>query len=863
MRKLYILLALLIIYAVATIYIVPAFSDKQQIAAGIEGTVKEITGRDVIFSGETTSRYFPLPHYVIPAIKVKNAEGILPEFMLETGEVSIRPSVLSLLMLKPKMAKAIITAPVLHINTADRKPVEIDFLNAEITESGAVKGNFAGAISLEAKFGKYTATENKLPVAGSVSAGAAKIAFDGTIANPGQNPVFSGKISADINTLPKIIAGYTGIVDKLPTPLLEERFTINGKGEASALGVKITNSETTFIGSKGIGSLEFRPNDGSGPLIGIAIRMDKIDLDALNAQPDNKNPEKAETKTEIQPLPDTLAVVLDVAIGEVNYRKQKINDVRLKATLTKDSQVVDDFSFGFPGNSRMEISVIPSTDQSGQGTQLNGHIKLYGDNLGEFTEYFSKFGFTTPKINLENFFAESDFVMTAEKIYLPDMDILLTDANLKGKALLDRTGKNFEAIIQAASLDLDKILSTIELAVPENSTASGAAQNLTAFDSLRTFPYKIRVAFAADDMNYSGDRYTKAGGEFEANGGVLTTRFEGKSQLSGDMKTAIKIYASGLKPTFQGSIIADRLTLNDFIALREKLENVIYFNGEKPAAPAPRFDIDVAEAKIWPTAALNFSGANFMDGTLEINAKTFTIGKLEFHDLSATAKMQDGILSVDPFKAGLFGGTLDLKANISTRGRPDASITYALANADLKPALALIAKTDRISGHFGISGSASFSGFNINDWMSQAQGSAALVIRGIEMSGFDLKEIYERLANMKTPNAYDTFMQNAFSTGATKFEFFGGDLFLNNGILSAKDLTLRSAYINKGTFAAKLNLATLNMDSTLNISCLTQDSHGIPIVFSMRGTIDDSQGRWDYSAFKPYWQAKALEKTKS
>lgn len=918
-KLLFILFPLILLYIVAAIYIAPFFVSGADVQTNAGEAIKAATGREVIFSSAITRRYFPLPKYAGSGIQVKNIEGFPSEFMLETGEVVLRPGILSLLIFHPKIASVTINNPVFRIdmlpggatnigglfaqgNSAasgfpdihliDGKfmlrkggdETNITLLNTAITHAAdnlrpvkvtAIFGSGVKVVNFAGDFGRFDAAADQLPLTGALTAGASKFSFDGAITHPAHDPVFAGKMALDVNRLAKLVAAYIGMKN-LTGRLPEQNFSISGTGEISTSRLEIPSAETLFAGGKGSGSLEVLFQEKDGPLLGIAMKIPGIDFDALSAAvtPDKKaasdkkeaaktppeipNPDVKTDLTEDALLPENLEIIFDISGDEVIYHQQKISDVKLRASLAKGRQVIENFSFGLPGNSKLEFSAEPGPGEDGQGEQVNGHIKFYGDNLALCTEYLDKLGINAPKINLENFFAESDFVYAGKKIYFPNLDILLSDAGFSGKVLFDWQKARLEAIIQAANLDLDKILPAIDITKKLGDLDS----NITIFDSLRTLPYTARVAFSADELMYGENKYAKSAGEIGISGGILSSSFEAGESLAGGFKAALKIDASSLKPTFEGNITADHLTLDNFIAFRKKLEDIVYLGREKPAPVQPKFDNDPAEAKIWPVDVLNFSGVNFMDGILKVSSKTFTLGKLEFKDLSTVMKIQEGVLALDPFKATLFGGPFDLKANIATRGRPGASITYALSNADFGDMLELLTKTKVISGRFGISGSASFSGFNINDWMSSASGSANLLARNMVVTGLNLKDIYDRLTSMKTPNAYETFMKNAFSEGTTKFDFLGGNLFLNEGILTTKNLNLKGTYITQGAYNAKANIGNLNIQSELAMNAAADPTHSIPVTFYIRGKLDDLHGDWDYTAFKPYWETKSLEKEK-
>jgi uncharacterized protein involved in outer membrane biogenesis len=142
----------------------------------------------------------------------------------------------------------------------------------------------------------------------------------------------------------------------------------------------------------------------------------------------------------------------------------------------------------------------------------------------------------------------------------------------------------------------------------------------------------------------------------------------GQSDLNGDLQIDI----SRKKPVITGHLDSKQLRLADLAAPlggKPKTAGTLSAQTEKPK-PSKKGAQEAApaNAKLFPTARLQVSRVRAMDGDVKFTAHSIEAGSLPLKEVAFDIKLDNGVLSLDPFAFEMPQGKLSGTVHIDARG---------------------------------------------------------------------------------------------------------------------------------------------------------------------------------------------------
>jgi uncharacterized protein involved in outer membrane biogenesis len=129
----------------------------------------------------------------------------------------------------------------------------------------------------------------------------------------------------------------------------------------------------------------------------------------------------------------------------------------------------------------------------------------------------------------------------------------------------------------------------------------------------------------------------------------------GSSRITGRIDAGL----SGKRPRIEADFVASRIDLADF---------------EEPAVNAQAMG-DPPPEKLFSGEPLSLGSFGLADARIGLEADALVSGGLELSALSVAVRLEDRVLDVDPLRAGLAGGRLDLALQVNASGkRPRVAI---------------------------------------------------------------------------------------------------------------------------------------------------------------------------------------------
>ncbi|MCL2790306.1 MAG: AsmA family protein [Desulfobulbus sp.] len=183
---------------------------------------------------------------------------------------------------------------------------------------------------------------------------------------------------------------------------------------------------------------------------------------------------------------------------------------------------------------------------------------------------------------------------------------------------------------------------TVDTAVTVTSGNPAAAAKLTAADYPGKGPVKL-----AGRLQRSGIAWKMAGLKLTA----------GSSDLGGDVSVQL-----AARPKITGKLAANTINLRDFVSMPAPAAT------NKPAETAATKG-DKGDGRVFPNNPLPVSALRSVDADLSLQVGKLLLDANQLTDVSMTAQLKGGNLSVKPLRLGVAGGTVETEANLDASGK--------------------------------------------------------------------------------------------------------------------------------------------------------------------------------------------------
>ena len=205
-------------------------------------------------------------------------------------------------------------------------------------------------------------------------------------------PIVTGKLSSKGDNLAKLITGMPGQSAVELPPLMSQAFAVDGDIEAGKTHAK-TDNFTANIGDL-TAKVSVAADYAAAPNVQANVAVGRIDLDQLLPAGAAKT-ESAEASTQAAPakpaepfaLPPDVTAGVDVAVEQIVYKGQAIDDTKLSAQLANGQFTLKNASAKLPGGSSVNANGVV-TAVNGQ-PNFNGALKADSSNLRALIEAFA------------------------------------------------------------------------------------------------------------------------------------------------------------------------------------------------------------------------------------------------------------------------------------------------------------------------------------------------------------------------------------------------------------------------------------------------------------------------------------------
>lgn len=483
-----------VLLIVIALLVAPAFIDLNSYKPQIVSEVKKATGRDLVIDGPVSLSLLPTPSVSVAGVRFFNMPGAKNPNMVEVKSVTIRPSLLALLIGDLDVSEVVLDQPkiVLEVNAEGKpnweftpsvvearpvtpkptspRPLSLGALTLKdgsliFSDSKAGLSVVAEKANLTASVGSVdgpyslagSATINGAPLTFDLSIGAkssngyatdvdlsgggGKLGFKGNLSALGPDARLTGTADISADSLTVFVGTLMGLagrpVPSLP-PLLAGKFSFEGGIDLSQSAFAAKDFKMRQGQDSGSGSLSVTLKPALA--VDAKLSIPRLDLDAWLAalSPPTTpaaTPASAPTATSsaAQPGGSLLAALnakLAIDVGEIVYNKQPVRNVALELEARGGAVAVPKLSATLPGD--MQVTARSTLSGDVARPTASGEFSLVAPKLRETLGWLAIDVSSLPPDKLSRLSVKGRMVSTRGEVQVPDAAIELDTLKATG-----------------------------------------------------------------------------------------------------------------------------------------------------------------------------------------------------------------------------------------------------------------------------------------------------------------------------------------------------------------------------------------------------------------------------------------------
>ncbi|WP_337996137.1 AsmA family protein [Oleispirillum naphthae] len=626
-------------------------------------------------------------------------------------------------------------------------------------------------------------------------------------------------IGADASAVP---------ADRLRRAGFSARAAISGDGL-----IQLRDIDAVLDATHAKGALDLRW--GARPAFGLSLAVDRFDIDAYRgaapgptaAAPPRILPAAAPADAapaDEPPLWDRFDANLDLQVGRLVAGGQPLDRLRLQGRWQDSTLDIAGLSAEIGGEGRITASGKVSTHGAARVEALKAEVTTpRADRL------LGLMPVSWPG------FVRTWRALTATLSADGPLTDLRTDAAVGVGEVKLTVAARFDAVRMRPSAEGD-----IAVSAPTLGALAAVLDADVAPEMAKKGTVEIYIPLNGDAHGYAVPALTATAGDI-AIGGELTVKTDGprpqvSARLIGNL-LPVFVPRNGAPPR-RSSALPPRIV-----------------PAAAPAAPAaPSAPQQPANAAAAPPPA--WTVLRDIDGDLAASFDSVVAPKLTARAVKLTARLDQGLLTLDEATAELLGGRL------SASGRADlTAIPRLVATVDAEN-IAVDAKSPLFSGNAPLAGTVTLAaageaaGGDADTLLRGLNGKGKLSVLNGSFAGVDLGAVNDRLAKIKTLQDLISAFE-AGGRGRTAFDSLAGNFTVAGGVLESRDLKL-SAPSGEGSASGTADLAARKVNAEVRFA-LAGLKDAPPLGLRLQGAWENPRVFFDTGDFQGYMIQKGLK----
>lgn len=302
----------------------------------------------------------------------------------------------------------------------------------------------------------------------------------------------------------------------------------------------------------------------------------------------------------------------------------------------------------------------------------------------------------------------------------------------------------------------------------------------------------------------------------------------------------------GARVGIEAGLATSEILVDLFIPLSDKPAD----GGTKAAMAGASKSPTSGSVERWSSERIDLSVLRSADLTLDLESRGIIYGAYRFADPKVKLTVADGVLRIAPLTGKLFGGAVNLTAELRDEQTPSVKIDMDLAGANLRQALTESLNIDAVSGHVKMNAGMSSRGHSRRDMISRLAGTLSFSAENGIARGLDLRALSDRLKSLDRNRDFLNLIQTSFSGGETAFSRMGGDFVIENGVARSSNLAaVMEAGAGSGRAAIDLPRWLIDMSGSFR---LTEHPKAPTVGMTLRGPLDNPNRRINSRELEQY-----------
>ncbi|TAN52174.1 MAG: AsmA family protein, partial [Rhodospirillales bacterium] len=653
-----------------------------------------------------------------------------------------------------------------------------------------------------------TAGELTVSQASAQLPGGGEAAFFGFVNNVPQGVKFEGTLETMAPNLREVLS-WLGALPKSPPPGRLQSFRMKASVQGTSSEVRLVNLDATLDETRLLGAAVLKP--GPRPAIGLALDLNRLDLDSYLAsaapKPEQKKEALPSPAPSANPAPSSKPVATGLSLPAIdaNFRLTANNVIWRKSAV--NAILLDGSLLG----GVLAFKEAGARDIAGSSVRLKGTIQGLDKGIPEFK-----------KLSLDVTSQKPSALAALAGIPSEGLDglgplsaQLLLDGGLEGLDV------NLLAEVLGGQLRLDgKTGHLISLEPSFEGKAEIKHPNFAQLthQSGNWGPLHVVSSLAADPARVELKDLRLNIGKGKAEGTVLAV-------------------LSGARPQITARLSGDDIDLDAYLPRKSvSLETIGRHGLALGTSPLMQAVALSTGGGRWSTAPLDLDALKSVDAKADITLSSLRSSGVRLMKPVAALELKDGILSLSKLTAGLWGGTLDSQARLVSGGTPQLEARANLSGADLKSALSDLAGLHQAAGKFEAQLHLTASGRSEADLVAHLNGDGNFSARDGVVEGIDLQAVNRQLANINNIAALAGLAATVSGGGKTAFSQMSASFKAVNGLVTSNDIKL-VADGGTGSGTLQADLPQWNQDTRL-VFKLSGTTNGPALGMRLQGPLD-------------------------
>lgn len=534
----------------------------------------------------------------------------------------------------------------------------------------------------------------------------------------------------------------------------------------------------------------------------------------------------------------------DIALQaqQVDWHGVTLRDVQLQGDLFAGSLTFNNGSAKLPGESFLIPRGILTT--SADGLQFDGQMEVYGKSLVAMAGTVLPNDFAR---QFEDYRSRFNLIVTAKSAIFSELRFLSGQKRriAGGWTVAFDKGGSINGAIVTEKINFDPLRKGwLQDASLWDNPEQLSPDHALRFNWLRTIETAARIQWTHSDYQL----FDKPGSKWEMVMALEPDRLE---------LNRLSLRHDGVNVS--GDVVIENAATAERPFIRSRLSVSLLALGNAVRESAWR-DVSAADptqgAGVWSKEPIKLFPLAHYDGFHELRISRITHERFKAASARAVVKVNARQLSVEDFRATIWGGTLTGTMKLDVRTVPTMDIQLKLSEGQLREWFTSFTDYDNIAGSVSMVMGISTSGVNVSDWVRNAKGKWQFEARSAFVRFFNLPAIVRGIQSVRSVSSLANALRLALSGGATRLDSISGIFFFNEGKMGTTQAALRSNE-TVGEIDVTLDLMQWTQHAVVDFGLIALAQTNYPVLrMIFTGPIEQPNRRNDLKSIESYLAKK-------